>query len=105
MKIDAKMQSISDILTSDNLAIIEDELKIKKINLKTLVSDFKKNLVAEMDYEILDKNGNKLLDTDKIGTGCQVKMQNGKLYTVIVWGDLNGDEELSLTELARISKI
>lgn len=101
----AKLQAVSDVLTSDKLVIVEDELKIKQINLKTLVSDFKKNLVAEMDYEILDKNGNKLLDTDKIGTGCQVKMQNGKIYTVIVWGDLNGDGELSLTELARVSKI
>lgn len=105
LKINAKIKSISDVLTSDKLKVLEDELKIKKINLKTTVSEFKKNLVSEMEYEILDKKGNKLLDTDKVGTGCQVKMQNEKIYTIIVWGDLNGDGEISLTELARVSKI
>ena len=32
-------------------------------------------------------------------------MQNEKIYTIIVWGDLNGDGEISLPELARVSKI
>ena len=58
-----------------------------------------------MEYEVLDKKGNKLSYTSNIGTGCQVKMQSGKIYTVIVWGDLNGDGQISLTELARVSKI
>ena len=32
-------------------------------------------------------------------------MKNDKVYTVIVWGDLTGNGKISLTELARISKI
>ena len=58
-----------------------------------------------MEYQILNKKGTELTENDKVGTGCQVKMQNGKTYTIIVWGDLNGDGQISLTELARVSKI
>ena len=58
-----------------------------------------------MQYQILNKKGTEITDTDKIGTGCKIKMQSGKSYTIIVWGDLDGDGIISLTELARISKI
>ena len=103
--IKVKIKTISDKITSTELKISEDELKIRGINPKTTISEFKANINAEMEYEILNKKGNQLLDTDKIGTGCQIKMQNGKIYTVIVWGDLDGDGQISLAELAKISKI
>ena len=105
VKVKVEIKTVSDVITSTTLKVSEDELQIKKINLKTTVASFKQNLVSEMEYEVLDKKGNKLSYTSNIGTGCQVKMQSGKIYTVIVWGDLNGDGQISLTELARVSKI
>ena len=103
--INIQIVQITDIITSDNLKISEDELTIKGINPKTTVSNFKNNINAEMEYQILDKNGKIISNTGKVGTGCQIKMQSGKIYTIIVWGDLDGDGQISLTELAKISKI
>ena len=58
-----------------------------------------------MEYQILNKNGVVITNTDEIGTGCKIKMQSGKTYTIVVWGDLDGDGQISLAELAKISKI
>lgn len=96
---------VNDNITSKKFKISEDELTIKGINPKTTVSELKKDISAEMQYQILNKKGTEITDTDKIGTGCKIKMQSGKSYTIIVWGDLDGDGIISLTELARISKI
>ena len=41
---------------------------IKGINPKTLTLDFKKNITSEMEYEVLNKKGDKLSNTDKIIT-------------------------------------
>ncbi len=97
--------NVNDNITSTTLKVLEDELIIKGINPNTTVTTFKNNINAEMEYQILNKKGTELTENDKVGTGCQVKMQNGKTYTIIVWGDLNGDGQISLTELARVSKI
>ena len=102
-----EIQEPSDIITSNNdvITITEDKNLIRGIEPKTTIQKLKQNLEAEMSYEILDKNGQIVSDTSKIGTGCQIKMANGKIYTVIVWGDLTGDGEISIAELARISRI
>lgn len=96
---------VNDTVTSTTFKVFEDELIIKGINPKTIVSELKKNITSEMEYQILNKKGTEIADKDNIGTGCQIKMQNGKTYNLIVWGDLDGDGKISLTELARISKI
>ena len=96
---------VNDTVTSTTFKVFEDELIIKGINPKTAVSEFKKNIISEMEYQILNKKGTEIKNTDNVGTGCQIKMQNGKTYTLIVWGDLDGDGKISLTELAKISKI
>lgn len=95
----------NDTITSSNFKVSEDELTIKGISPKTTVSDFIKNINAEINYKILDKKGNEVSQNDKMGTGCTIKMENGKTYIIIVWGDLDGDGKISLTELALISKI
>ena len=105
VNIKVNMTVVDDTIKSSTLDVSESELNIKGINPKTLTLDFKKNITSEMEYEVLNKKGDKLSNTDKIGTGCQIKMKSGKVYTIIVWGDLDGDGQISLTELARISKI
>ena len=95
----------NDTITSTSLKISEEELIIRGINPKSTVSNFKNSIKADMEYQILNKNGVVITNTDKIGTGCKIKMQSGKNYTIIVWGDLDGDGQISLAELAKISKI
>lgn len=105
VNIDVKIKVISDIITSDKLEISEEELLIRGINPKTSVSEITKDLKAEMKYIVVDKNERELSSTAKIGTGCKIKMENGKIYTIIVWGDLDGNGQISLIELAKIAKI
>ena len=104
-----EIESVSDIITSTTSSIIvtenEDMPHIRGIAPNTIVSDIKGNLQAEMSYQIIDKNGNTVTDTSTIGTGYQIKMSNGKLYTLIVWGDITGDGEISISELAVASRI
>ena len=58
-----------------------------------------------MEYEIIDKNGNTLLETANIATGCKIKMANGKIYTLIVTGDLNGDGNVKLSDLSKLKLV
>ena len=95
----------NDIITSTSLKISEEELIIRGINPKLTVANFKNSIKSDMEYQILNKNGVAITNTDKVGTGCKIKMQSGKTYTIIVWGDLDGDGQISLAELAKISKI
>lgn len=105
INVKVQIKRISDVLTSNTLKISETDLNIKKVYPKTTVLNFKKSINSEMEYTILNKSGIELSDSSYIGTGCQVKMKNDKVYTVIVLGDLTGNGKISLTELARISKI
>ena len=58
---------------------------------------------------IKDLNHSKIIVTYKAkdfnNEVLSIKMANGKIYTIIVWGDLTGDGEISIAELARISRI
>ena len=95
----------NDTVISTKFKVSEDELMIRGINPKATVSNLKNDISTEMEYQILNKNGVALTNTDKVGTGCKIKMQSGKTYTIVVWGDLDGDGQISLAELAKISKI
>lgn len=98
---------ISDIITpkEDNtVTVVEDENIIKDISPKTTSSTLKQKLNAEMEYTIVDKNGTKISDTSNVGTGCKIKMENGKMYTLIVKGDCSGDGQAELKDILAINK-
>mgnify|MGYP004617546483 FL=1 len=97
--------SISDIITSKTQTIDESKLIVKNIKPGMTVWELINNIENEMTYEIIDSKGNKLLNTSRLATGQQIKMQNDKKYTIIVWGDLTGSGTITTAELARISKI
>lgn len=95
---------VSDVITSENVTVLEDSKRIKDIQPETTVSELKKKLSSEMEYEIVDKNGKTVSDTSNVGTGYQIKMTNGKTYTLIVKGDVTGDGIIKLNDLSRINQ-
>ena len=58
-----------------------------------------------MAFEIFNANGEVVENDKKVGTGHQIKMESGKIYTIIVYGDITGDGEISISELAVASRI
>lgn len=94
---------ISDIITSDEVTIAEQELVIKNIDPKTTVSGLKYLLKSQMDFTIIDKNGNTVSESANVGTGYQIKMPTNKIYTLIVRGDCNGDGDATITDIFSIN--
>ena len=68
-----EIQEPSDIITSKNnvITITEDKKLIRGIEPKTTVQKIKLSLDSEMSYEILDKNGQSVLDSSKIKMNSQ----------------------------------
>jgi len=95
---------LSDIVTSTEYIVAEDERIVRNINPGMKVTQFVQGLDAEMQFEIIDQNGNVVSETAPVATGYQIKMQNGKTYTLIVTGDLNGDGEMNDIDLLRIAR-
>ena len=100
-----EIEAVSDVITSkEEVTVVEDETVIKDINPKTTVSALIQKLNAEMEYTIVDKDGFQVSDTTNVGTGCKIKMENDKTYTLIVKGDCNGDGEAELKDILAINK-
>ena len=81
--------------------IIEEGF-ISRISAKTTVSQFKANVEATRDITIKDKAGNELEDTDNIGTGAILEVGDDLQFTLIVIGDIDGNGELGLTDIAKL---
>lgn len=97
---------VSDAVTSkdEKITVSEEELLITNITPKTTPTQLRNMLNAEMEYKIVDKDGNVVSETAKIGTGCKIKMANEKLYTLIVPGDCNGDGEVKVKDLIKANQ-
>lgn len=66
--------------------------------------DFKPELESDIKYKKLDKNNKELSDETKLGTGMKVKLETGEIYEIIVVGDVNGDGQISITDMTKIKK-
>lgn len=97
---------ISDIITSkdENITVSEEKLTIKDITPNTKTGDLKNKLLTNMEYEIIDKNGNIVSSTANVGTGFKIKMANNKTYTLIITGDATGDGKAELRDILAINK-
>ncbi len=84
-----------DVLTLDEFYLDVDTKTLPNIKIQTTVSQIKSKL---SEVEITDKNGSALLDTDLVGTGSIITMENGEKYTIIVSGDVDGDAEIDSTD-------
>ena len=77
---------------------------ITKVKPETRVEDFiekVKAVVAGSTYEVYDKKGNEIEEGKIVTTASTVKV-DGKTYTIIVVGDLNGDGKLTGTDLVQM---
>jgi len=101
VKIEAKFYK--DIITSDEVTVIEEETIVQDVQPNTKISEFMKKINAEMEYVITDSNGNTVSETTNVATGYQIKMANDKIYTIIVLGDCNGDGSADIIDIFRIN--
>lgn len=97
--------NVSDIITSSKVDVSENNLIITDISAETTVKSLKQMLSSEMEYVIIDKDGNELKETELVGTGCKIKMTNNKNYTLVVPGDINGDGKIKLSDLSKLKLV
>lgn len=89
-------------ITSTKYVVNNTDKDISRIAPNTTVAQFKANVTANRDLTFLDKEGNTLTDASVLGTGMTVKVGNDLTYTLVVTGDVNGDAEVTIDDLAGI---
>ena len=92
-------------ITSNKYKI--EEGYILKIAPKTTVAKFKQNVKVEnvtTDPQMIftDENGNTLQEDSLIKTGTKLKVGSSLQYTLIVTGDIDGDSEITINDLAKM---
>ncbi len=75
---------------------------ISRIIPGTTVNEFKQNVTTNSEIVIVDREGNTLNDEDVIGTGMILKLGNDLEYVLSVIGDLDGDKEITVNDLAKM---
>jgi len=99
IKDDEEPDNPEEGITSEIYKIEEDY--ISKVTQKTTISKFKENVETEQELTFMDKDGNALKDSNIIKTGTKLKVGEVE-YTLIVAGDINGDGNITTTDLAKI---
>lgn len=89
-------------ITSTKYVVNNTDKDISRIAPNTTVAQFKANVTANRNLTFLDKEGNTLTDASVLGTGMTVKVGNDLTYTLVVTGDVNGDAEVTIDDLAGI---
>ena len=92
-------------ITSNKYRI--EEGYIEKIAPQTTVAQFKKNVkvenvTTEPQMVFIDENGNTLQEDSLIKTGTKLKVGSSLQFTLIVTGDIDGDAEITINDLANI---
>ncbi len=88
-------------ISSDEYEITEDN-KITGVTPGTTVDEFKDNVTGSENATIKDKNGNVITSGNKIGTGATIEIPGEETFTVIVKADINGDGEITVTDLSKV---
>lgn len=89
---------------SDKLIIDEENLVIKNIQPNTTVIDLKQNLQSEIEYDVINKKGEYIIETSLLSTGDKIKLKNNKIYTLLITGDSNGDGQANLKDMIVMNK-
>ena len=75
---------------------------VKEIEPETDVKDLKDKVTSDEYFDIVDKDGKTLTDDDKLKTGDRVQFGSGEYYIIVIKGDINGDGDVTLVDLARL---
>ena len=97
-------EEIDDTITSSKYKVDMDSLKITNISPETQSLNFKNNITTEVGYKIENLDGQEIKNTDRIGTGYTLITDTGKEYTLVVKGDLDGDGQVKIADLAQARK-
>lgn len=95
-----------EVVINSNLKIDEDSKKVFLNNPITL-ADYKKNI--DLTIKIYNNNEEELSDNDYVGTGYKTEVfENDKLikeYVNVLFGDVNGDAKVDISDVAKIYAI
>lgn len=88
-------------ITSNKYLIDTNKNYIYGILPNVKISEFKANIIANVDYKIYDKDERVITNEEEIvSTGMKIKTEN-KVYTLIVKGDVNGDGKITITDVVK----
>ncbi len=77
---------------------------VPSINVQTFINDMIIN--DKLTYKIYNRNGLSLTSSDKLTTNSYIVLSNGsenKYYYIAIYGDVNGDGRVSITDVYRIA--
>ena len=89
-------------IKSEKYTINEEDKDISRIAPNTTIAKFKQNVTTKQTLVFTDKDGNILNDESILGTGMKVKVGKTLEYTIIVTGDIDGDAQITVNDLAQI---
>ena len=95
-------EPIEEKITSDVYVINDQDKDISRILPETTVAQFKQNVTTEQEMVFIDAEGNTLGEQDIIGTGMTIKVGKTLEYTLVVTGDMDGDGEITINDLAKV---
>ena len=105
IKVTKNAEEPIETITSEKYEITNNQ--IKKISPLTDREEFLKNISTDYTAKIYDTKGNEVPDGRKVGTGMVLKLSKGSIvkeYVLIVTGDLNGDGNVTGSDLIKIKR-
>ncbi len=94
------------IFKSEEEIIIESEGLILDVSPETTLEDLVNSFDSNVDYKIVDKEGNEVSKDELVATGMKIILdtEDNKEYTIIVKGDIDGDGLITITDLSMLKK-
>ena len=93
----------------ENEIIFQEPLKPQGIYITGIpdnnntVSEIKKNIITNLEIEIVNSKNEALSNEDKVGTNCKLQIKENenllKSYEFILYGDVNGDGKINSVDL------
>mgnify|MGYP001040130439 CR=1 FL=1 len=83
---------------------IDKKNYIKKYNVGTTYEEIRKEIDTSGNVKFIDRSGKELQNTDMIKTGSKTVISMGtktKEYTIVVYGDINGDGKITMSDLVK----
>ena len=97
-----KIETPTITLTSDKYSI--ENYMIRKIQPRTIGTIFKQSIETNATSIKFNSNGIELEETQKLGTGMKLLLEDKTSYTLVITGDCNGDGEADLKDILAINK-